>query len=85
MYLSGKMPQLQTADGHRLAVMGTVQAQLQFQHFSTKHEFLVTNKSITPVILGIGFLSKHIEGVAVMSNKPGKGDASNATPCRLHV
>ena len=31
--LSGKMPQLQTADWHRLAVMGTVQTQLQFQHF----------------------------------------------------
>ena len=56
---SGKMPQLQTADGHRLAVMGAVQAQLQFQHFSTKHEFLVTNKLITPVILSIDFLSKH--------------------------
>ena len=56
--VSGQMPQLQTADGHKLTVMGTVKAHLQLEQFS-KHEFLVTNSLITPVILGIDFLSKH--------------------------
>ena len=45
--MSGQMPQLQTADGHKLTVMGTVKG------------FLLTNSLITPVILGIDFLSKH--------------------------
>ena len=57
--MSGKIPQLQTADGHKLTVMGTVKAHLQLEQFSTKHKFLVTNSLITPVILGIDFLSKH--------------------------
>ncbi|KAL5502623.1 hypothetical protein EMCRGX_G009425 [Ephydatia muelleri] len=53
------MPQVQTADGHKLTVMGTVKAHLQLEQFSTEHGFLVTNSLITPVILGIDFLSKH--------------------------
>eukprot|EP00731_Ephydatia_muelleri_P006112 Em0003g360a len=57
--VSGQMPQLQTADGHKLTVMGTVKANLQLEQFSTEHGFLVTNSLITPVILGIDFLSKH--------------------------
>eukprot|EP00731_Ephydatia_muelleri_P002272 Em0001g2272a len=57
--VSGQMPQLQTADGHKLTVMGTVKAHLQLEQFSTEHGFLVTNSLITPVILGIDFLSKH--------------------------
>eukprot|EP00731_Ephydatia_muelleri_P006421 Em0003g669a len=57
--VSGQMPQVQTADGHKLTVMGTVKAHLQLEQFSTEHGFLVTNSLITPVILGIDFLSKH--------------------------
>ena len=60
----------------------------------------MTNKLITKGILGIDFLSKHacsttgplhrpcsihIGGVEVMSNKPGKGDASNATTGHMYV
>ena len=41
--VSGQMPQLQTADEHKLTVMGTVKAQLQLEQFSTEHGFLVTN------------------------------------------
>ena len=53
--LSRKIPQLQSADGHtcRHCVIETVQIQIQLGHFSTRHEFLVTNRQITPVILGI--------------------------------
>ena len=95
------MPLLQTADGHRLTVIGTIQAQLQLEQFSTKHEFLVTNSLIAPVILGIhvDFLSKHkvrldystdpvsihIGGLAVPSNKSARGDATNATPSCMYV
>ena len=88
-----------TADGHRLTVIGTIQAQLQLEQFSTNHEFLVTNSLITPVILGIDFLSKHkvrldystdpvsihVGGLAVPSNKSARGDASNATPSCMYV
>ena len=35
--VSGQMPQLQTADGHKMTVMGTVKAQLQLEQFSTEH------------------------------------------------
>ena len=57
--VSGQMPQLQTTDGHKLTVMGTVKAHLQLEQFSTEHGILVTNSLITPVILGIDFLSMH--------------------------
>ena len=90
------MPQLQTADGHKLTVMGTVKAHLQLEQFSTEHEFLVTNSLITPVILGIDILSKqkvrldystdpvsiHVGGLAVTS---GRGSSSNATPSYMYV
>ena len=79
--VSGQIPQLQTADGHKLTVMRTAKAHLQLEQFSTEHGFLVINSLITPVILGIDFLSKHkvrldystdpvsihVEGLAVTS------------------
>ena len=58
--MSGQMPQLQTADGHKLTVMGTVKAHLQLEQFSTEHARVPGDQRlITPVILGIDFLSKH--------------------------
>ena len=57
--VSGQMPQLQTANGHKLTVMETVKAHLQLEQFSTEYGILVTNSLITPVILGIDFLSMH--------------------------
>ena len=94
--MSGQMPQVQTADGHKLTVMGTVKAHLQLEQFSTEHGLLVTNSLITPVILGIDFLSKHkvrldystdpvsihVGGLAVTS---GRGSSSNATPSYMYV
>ena len=91
--VSGQMPQLQTAD---VTVMGTVKAHLQLEQFSTEHGFLVINSLITPVILGIDFLSKHkvrldystdpvsihVGGLAVTS---GRGSSSNATPSYMYV
>ena len=76
--------------------MGTVKAHLQLEQFSTEHGFLVTNSLITPVILGIDFLSKHkvrldystdpvsihVGGLAVTS---GRGSSSNATPSYMYV
>ena len=93
--LSGQMPQLQTADGHKLAVMGTVKAQLQLEQFSTNHEFLVTNRLITPVILGINVLSKHKARLDYSTDPVsihvggldvnGRGGASYATPSYMYV
>ena len=94
--VSGQMPQLQTADGHKLTVIGKVKAHLQLEQFSTEHRFLVTNSFITPVILGIDFVSKHnvrldystdpvsihVGGLAVTS---GRGSSSNAIPSYMYV
>ena len=94
--VSKQMPQLQMADGHRVIVMGTDKAHLQLEQFSTEHGFLVTNSLITPVILGLHFLSKHkvrldystdpvsihVGGFAVTS---GRGSSSNATPSYIYV
>ena len=69
---------------------------LQLEQFSTEHGFMVTNSLITPVILGIDFLSKHkvrldystdpvsihVGGLAVTS---GRGSSSNATPSYMYV
>ena len=43
--MSGQVPQLQTADGHKLSVMGKVKAHLQLEQFSTEHGFLEFNNS----------------------------------------
>ena len=51
--------QLVTASGDKLPITDYVRVPIEVQGNKLSHDFLVVNKLITPVILGIDFLQKH--------------------------
>ena len=55
------IPQLRlvTASGDELAVQDFVAARVKLDHMEWKHDFLVVDRLIVPVILGVDFLQKN--------------------------
>ena len=55
------LPQIQlvTASGDKLPIKDYIKVPIEVQGEKLTHDFLVVNKLITPVILGIDFLQKH--------------------------
>ena len=51
--------QLVTVSGDKLPITDYVRVPIEVQGNKLSHDFLVVNKLITPVILGIDFLQKH--------------------------
>ena len=50
---------LRTADGYRMGIVGSVKLMAQFGSHRTEHKLLVADQLLMPIILGLGFLSKH--------------------------
>ena len=51
--------QLVTAAGDHLPILGNIHAPLQVRELQVTHEFVVVDKLVTPVILGVDFLHEH--------------------------
>ena len=51
--------QLVTAAGDQLPIIGNIHAPLQVGELQVTHEFVVVDKLVTPVILGVDFLHEH--------------------------
>ena len=47
------------ASGEPLPIVGCVKAPIRFDQLAVRHQFLVVERLITPVILGLDFLQQH--------------------------
>ena len=45
--------------GEPLPIVGSVKALIRFDHLAISHQFLVVERLVTPVILGLDFLQQH--------------------------